>query len=187
MPWDSEQEPEAAEGHPGPPSLLLCARTDLCRSSPHAPARIPFALWLRGSRPTQADGPGRSIGPEDGGLRWLGCLSPFPGPDPRALAEPVRTRCFAVPSAPRGLPGCALPVVSGHPVARRESSLSDRGSFAAASEFSSLTFWLRTAMPPITQEACTGECQIFLEAVKGVEPSGRCRDARRRSPGPTPA
>src|SRR5213592_826850 len=47
-----------------------------------APVRTPFALWLRGSRPTQADGPGRSIGPEDGdyGIGMPGYTVPDPTP-----------------------------------------------------------------------------------------------------------
>jgi len=61
-----------------------------------APVRTPFALWLRGSRPTQADGPGRSIGPEDGRLRNRDALRTFRGPDPEpGSADPAAERVRA--------------------------------------------------------------------------------------------
>ncbi len=78
-------EPKA---HPGPPSLLLCARTDLCSFATHAPDRAPSAAIATGAPPDAGRWTGQVHRPPSRVTTLIGT----PGttvPDPRP--RPTRT------------------------------------------------------------------------------------------------
>jgi len=91
LPWDSEQEPGASR-KPTPDHQISC----------FAPERIYVVrLPCAGYCPTWAEGPGRSIGADHGGLRewdaWLHGSRPHTAVDPYR-PRTVRSRSARVPS-----------------------------------------------------------------------------------------